>query len=112
MIRDQDGVCVRLKAFLVATVTLALFDTLPAQAERSCSPNTNAARILAQPSPNAIHPAWRGDAFVGVSWSFLPRRTVSNMTGQYAFGDLLSPRGGVVNRDVYILLSEWQCEDL
>jgi hypothetical protein len=39
MIRDRDGVSMRRKAVLVATVALAFFDTSQAQAERSCSPH-------------------------------------------------------------------------
>jgi hypothetical protein len=48
----------------------------------------NAARILTKPAPNAIHPDWTGDSFVGTGWTFIPKKVVSNVMGQYALGDL------------------------
>jgi hypothetical protein len=74
-----------------------------------CEPKDNSARILTKPSPNAIHPDWRGDNFIGTGWSFLPSRTLNTSIGVYAQGSLRGSRGGVVNRGVYILLSEWNC---
>ena len=79
------------------------------RADSFCAPKDNNARILTKPSPNAVHPDWRGDNFVGTGWSFLPRKIVNTMTGQYAQGSLRGPRGAVVNRRVFILLSEWNC---
>jgi uncharacterized protein YecT (DUF1311 family) len=77
-----------------------------------CSPKTNTARILTRAAPNAIHPDWTGDNFVGTGWTLTPVRTVTNITGAYAVGDLHSgSTGGIVNRDVYILLSEWDCSE-
>jgi hypothetical protein len=76
-----------------------------------CSPKTPAARILAKPAPNAVHPHWRGDNFVGTDWTFIPRQTVTNTTGSYARGDLHGSRGGVVDRDIFVLLSEWACKN-
>jgi hypothetical protein len=74
-----------------------------------CQPKDNSARILTKPSPNAVHPDWRGDNFIGTGWSFLPRRSINTITGDYAQGSLRGSRGGIVNRGVYILLSEWNC---
>ena len=92
----------------VAVLTLLAVPAL-AQAGRTCLPKNNTARILTKPAPNAIHPDWMGDSYVGLGWSFAAKRIIADTTGDYGFGDLLSPRGGVVNHDVYVVLSEWDC---
>jgi hypothetical protein len=93
---------------LMAAASLAVY-AAPASAAPSCSPSSNSARILTKPSPNALHPDWQGDNFVGTGWSLTPKKIISNVTGRYALGDLHGSRGGVVNRNVYVLLSEWDC---
>jgi hypothetical protein len=92
----------------VAVLTLLAVPAL-GQAGRTCLPKNNTARILTKPAPNAIHPDLRGDSYVGLGWSFAAKRIVADTTGDYGFGDILSPRGGVVNHNVYVLLSEWDC---
>jgi hypothetical protein len=76
-----------------------------------CSPKDNNARILSAPSPNAIDPHWTGDSFVGIGWSFYVTGTVESRTGLFAKGNLHGSRGGITQRDVYILLSEWTCAE-
>jgi hypothetical protein len=102
--------------FIAAALTLFIAICLQAVTATTgwsqgyCSPKTNAARILIKPTANAIHPDWRGDNYVGTAWTLTPKRTVTNVTGTYALGDLHSGHtGGIVNRNVFILLSEWDC---
>jgi len=91
---------------------LSLFATivLPSAcfADVSCAPKSDAARILASPSPNDIHPDWAGSSRIGLSWSFVPES--DDLSGKYLHGDLYSPKGSVVNEGVYILRREWDCE--
>ena len=68
-------------------------------------------RILTEALPNAIHPDYGGGAFVGMGWTFIPTGRLATHTGEYAKGDLLGSRGGVVNRNVFILISEWTCQE-
>jgi hypothetical protein len=70
------------------------------------------ARFLTKPSPDALHPDWQGDNFVGTGWSLTPKKIISNVTGRYALGDLHGSRGGIVNRNIYVLLSEWDCSGM
>ena len=76
-----------------------------------CSPKDNNARILSAPTPNAIDPQWTGDNFVGTGWSFYVNETVNSRTGMFAKGNLHGSRGGIAQRDVYVLLSEWNCAE-
>jgi hypothetical protein len=101
----------KIDRFLLPAV-LAVVTAIPAAASAapSCTPLDNTARILTQPTPNAIHPDWRGSSYVGTAWTFVPKGApVNGSTGVYAKGDLYSARGGVVNKGIFILLSEWQC---
>jgi hypothetical protein len=93
---------------LMVAASLAVY-AAPASAAPSCSPSSNSARILTKPSPNALHPDWQGDNFVGTGWSLTPKKIISNVTGRYALGDLHGSRSGVVNRNIYVVLSEWDC---
>ena len=79
-------------------------------AARSCTPVDNSARILRSPKPNDLHPDWKGEAYVGLSWSLrVTGSPVRSDTGSYLRGDLVSPRGGVVNKGVYAVAREWTC---
>jgi TPR repeat protein/uncharacterized protein YecT (DUF1311 family) len=76
-----------------------------------CSPKDNTARILKTPNPNDLAEGWKGESRIGTSWSFFPRRYVNTNieNGVYLQGDLISPRGGVTDKNVYVLFSEWIC---
>src|SRR5262249_25278986 len=74
-----------------------------------CAPKTNTARILTSPNPNDVHPDWRGEGYIGLSWSLRPKRYVKSNTGTYLEGELVSPRGGTWSDSVFVLLDEWQC---
>ncbi|MBB2674531.1 UNVERIFIED_ORG: hypothetical protein GGE44_004109 [Rhizobium esperanzae] len=76
----------------------------------TCYPKDNSARILSSPSPNDIHPDWTGESYVGTSWTFVVQGSAEDGTGKYLKGNLMSPRGGLVNANVYILRREWECE--
>lgn len=95
---------------LLILLAFILFPQI-ACAEASCNPKDNTARILTGPSPNAIDPQWTGDSFVGTGWSFEVSKIVHGAAGLFAQGNLYGSRGGLAQKDVYILLSEWQCPE-
>jgi uncharacterized protein YecT (DUF1311 family) len=102
--------CATFAISLLAAMCLQTFATSNGWSQAFCSPKANTARILTRAAPNALHPDWRGDNFVGTGWTLTPKRTVTNVTGAYAVGDLHSGHtGAIVNRNVFILLSEWDC---
>lgn len=94
---------------LTMLISAAVMATAQAHA-MSCSPNDNTSRILASPNPSDIHPEWSGEFYIGMSWSVDVEGRVDGETGSYLKGDLISPRGGVVTRNVYIIEDEWDCE--
>lgn len=86
----------------------------PAMTERTaiyCHPKDTTARILKSPNPNDLHPDWTGENRIGTGWTLSAKdvRTSETKT-YYIFGDLLSPRGGVVNKGVWVLTAEWDCD--
>ena len=119
MTYDWDGVRTRrMQAFrrLVTVAVVGLLTTFALLAAQdahaaTCSPLDNAARILASPTPNDIHPDWAGESYVGLSWYFEPTGYAGDQTGNYLKGNLYSPRGGLVNPNVYILQREWDCRN-
>lgn len=81
-----------------------------AAAETMCNPISNAARILKTPNPNDIHPDWKGESYVGLSWGVRSNgKAIRKDAGTFLKGNLISPRGGVVNKGIYIVASEWEC---
>jgi hypothetical protein len=96
--------------FTAALLTLLVPSVAQAKLPHMCSPLAQTARILATPNPNDIHPDWRGESTVGLAWSFEVKDSARSQTGTFYKGDLISPRGGTVNRNAFILASEWQCE--
>ncbi|PAX54870.1 hypothetical protein CK510_11830 [Brunnivagina elsteri CCALA 953] len=74
-----------------------------------CAPRDNKSRILSSPKPNDIHPNWRGDSYIGASWSFITKEIITNDTGKYLKGDLYSPRGGLINENIFVIENEWDC---
>lgn len=81
----------------------------PAQADW-CHPIVITARILASPNPNDLHRNWRGENFVGLAWALAPGRRIVADGTPYIKGSLYSPRGGLVEKDVYVLFKEWSCD--
>jgi formylglycine-generating enzyme required for sulfatase activity len=98
-----------LKRGLCVSAYLILFCT-SSHAGSLCSPKSNNARILSAPSPNAIDPQWAGDSFIGIGWSFYLHQTIKGPTGIFGKGNLHGTRGGIAQKDVFILLSEWTCQ--
>lgn len=81
---------------------------LPSAAQATqCSPVDGTARVLRSPNPNDTHPDWRGESRLGTSWTF---ERAGTAPAGFLRGNLVSPRGGVVNRGVYILPREWECD--
>jgi hypothetical protein len=97
-----------MKTIHLTSLLIAFALPSAALADVSCAPKDNAARILVSPSPNDIHPDWRGESYVGLSWTFVPD---SDDTSQdYLHGDLYSPKGTVVTPGAYIITREWDCQ--
>ena len=95
-----------------AALLFLVFMTMQTHAEDSevwCNPTSNTARVLDRPSPNSVHPDWRGESYIGKGWAFRPKEFVRADIGTFVKGDLFSTRGGLANADVYILLKEWDC---
>ena len=59
----------------------------------------------------AIDPQWTGASHIGTGWSFYVTEQVNSATGAFAKGNLHGTRGGIAQRDVYVLLSEWTCNE-
>jgi len=76
-----------------------------AAASFQCVPKSNTARVLKSPNPNDLHPQWRGQSYIGTSWTFVREAVV----GSYFRGKLISPRGGVQPYRIFILPDEWDC---
>jgi hypothetical protein len=76
----------------------------------SCYPNSVAARLLQSASPNDIHPRWGGSSSIGLDWRVEGLRAVNRDGVAYLSGDLISPRGGIINHDVTIIAAEWTCQ--
>lgn len=83
-----------------------------AGAETLCNPKDNNARILTAPAPNALDPRWGANDHIGTGWSLSLSREVQGPTGLFAQGDLYTSRGNLTQKDVFILLSEWECSNV
>jgi hypothetical protein len=100
---------------LSVLLVTAVLETAAAPVPRlMCNPKDNTARVLASPSPNATHPDWSGPDTVGTSLTFVADDGPLDghkdpHSNPYLRGDLLSARGGVLNRGVYVLFKEWDC---
>ncbi len=81
----------------------------PTKVNIGCSPRSNTSRILSSANPNDIHPSWRSESSIGTSWSFIANSVIKNGTATYLKGDLYSPRGGLINKNVFIIRDEWDC---
>lgn len=70
-----------------------------------CVPKDDTARILQSAHPNDLVPLWSKHNYVGTGWTFLPKRYEETELdgGIFLQGDLISTRGAVVSRDVFIL---------
>jgi len=77
-----------------------------------CAPKDNMARILKSPHPLDYAPDWSGNNYIGTGWTFMPKRYVvdPDMQGSiYLQGNLITTRGGLLPRDVFVLYAEWDC---
>lgn len=74
-----------------------------------CAPKGTTARILKSAAPNDIHPDWKGESYIGTGWRIELTNALLKDGNVYLFGDVLSPRGGVVNRGIFVLAGEWDC---
>ena len=89
---------------LLACAFVAL-SSLPARAEQSCAPKTNATKILRTKNVNDVDPNWAPPAFIGTSWSLIETR----QEGEFLSGVLVNPRGGVLPGRIYVIANEWDC---
>lgn len=77
----------------------------------TCAPVSNEARIFASADAKDIHPDWQGDNRIGLSWSLEITGEEEGADGSYfLIGDLIDPRGNVVNEGVYVSDMEWECD--
>jgi hypothetical protein len=76
-----------------------------------CVAKDNVARILRSANPLDAAPNWSKSNYVGTSWTFTPKRyAVTELDGGiFLQGDLISPRGGTTDKDVFVLFAEWNC---
>jgi hypothetical protein len=101
------------KTFTLFILLLSLLN-LKAQIKKSnnlkfnCAPIDYNPKILSSPIPNSIHPEWK-ESEVGSSWSFISSKKIENKDGIFLFGNLISPKGGVLCNACYIIYSEWEC---
>ncbi len=77
-----------------------------------CAPKDNMARILASANPLDFVTNWSKNNYVGTSWTFLPKRyVVTDLDGGiFLQGDLISPRGGTTDSNIFVLFAEWKCD--
>ena len=74
----------------------------------NCAPVNYNPKILSGANSELIHPDWI-ESEVGTSWSFLSSKKIINKLGVFLYGNLISPRGGVITKGCYIIYSEWGC---
>jgi hypothetical protein len=76
-----------------------------------CAPRDNTARILSSANPLDFASNWSKNNYVGTSWTFMPQRYVVTELdgGIFLQGDLISPKGGTTDTNVFILFDEWKC---
>jgi hypothetical protein len=74
----------------------------------NCAPIDYNPKILSSPNLKSVHPDWK-ESEVGTSWSFFSTKKIENKDGVFLFGNLISPRGGVITKGCYIIYSEWEC---
>jgi len=79
-----------------------------------CVPKDNMARVLKSAHPYDNAPNWTGNNTIGTGYTFLPQRYVVTdaVGGIFLQGDLLTPRGAVMQEGVFILYNEWNCAGL
>ncbi len=56
-------------------------------------------------------PLWSKKNCIGTAWTFMPKRyKETDLEGRiFLQGDLISTRGSVAERGVFILYKEWDC---
>ena len=88
-----------------------LLNASPAFAAATCAPVTTDALILASADSDDIHPDWADGSTIGLAWSLDMSGDEEGADGEwYLVGDLIDPRGGVVNEAVYVRAMEWECD--
>ena len=63
--------------------------------------------VFSAPNFQSPHPDFV-ESRVGASWSFFATKRITNSQGYFFFGNLVSPRGGTVARNAYVLVREWR----
>ena len=77
----------------------------------SCSPKDSTARVLQSPAPNDTHPDWTGESQLGTAWELRAHGRVKDDMGvRYLFGEIVSPRGGIISARAFVIEKEWTCE--
>ncbi len=77
--------------------------------EFNCVPKKYAPKILSAPNADSLHPDFKTTQ-VGLGWSFLSKKKITNSSGSYLAGDLYGSRGTIVNKSTcYVIFDEWSC---
>ena len=65
-------------------------------------------------NPLDYAPNWSGKNYLGLAWSFVPKRyAVTQIEGGiFLQGDLIATRGGTTDKNVFVLFDEWKCGSL
>lgn len=99
-------------ALLIETNTLSTFnfhiqlnDTI--KIDLQCTPIDYNPKILSGADPKLIHTDWK-ESEVGTSWTFFATKKIINTNGIFLYGDLISPRGGIITKGCYVINSEWE----
>ena len=92
-------------AFLLSMYASSAF------AAATCAPVSTEARILASADSTDVHPDWSDGSTIGLSWSLEPTGDAEGDDGEfYIIGDLIDPRGGLVNEGIFVSVMEWECD--
>ena len=75
----------------------------------NCSPVNYNPKVLSASHPDSLHADWK-DSEVGLAWSLMDAKKITNSNGEFLVGNLVSPRGGTLtNGPYYVIFSEWGC---
>jgi hypothetical protein len=106
----------KMKKLLIVSLMLLSLETVKAQINSTtiikldCAPIDYNPKILSGPNPKSIHPKWK-ESEIGESFSFFSTKKIENKDGVFLFGNLISPRGAVIEEGCYIIYSEWDCSE-
>jgi hypothetical protein len=69
-----------------------------------CAPRITNVLVLQSINPNKLISDWNGGG-IGTSWSFI----IKSHSGAYLKGDLMTAKGNVAAKNVFVPTNEWSC---